>query len=132
MNHQSDLTPLANAIYKIVKENRGGVSFVELQHLPGFKGEYEWYLELFNVVMWQGLSREAIDAFQELRARNLIHPYPTTVLVYLCDGAVPKMPLATRVHHYKEPHWMPVVFNLGPHPKTKHARKTKKRFSAVK
>jgi hypothetical protein len=37
-------------------------------------------------------------------------------MLYMLDGTIPRLPIAKRMRSYKSPHWLPVVFNLGPMP----------------
>jgi hypothetical protein len=115
---------MADQILALVK-NRETVSFMELEReIDGFKGgDYEWILDPWNIVLWAGMTKEAIDAMLLLREKHLIHPTATTLLVYMIDGGMPRLPLAKRKVVYKKPHWIPVVFNPGPDPKSKHAKR---------
>jgi hypothetical protein len=67
--------------------------------------------------LWQRLTKEAVDALEELRQAKKIHQLPASVLSYLIDGMTLRLPLAKRAQHYKTPHWAPVYFNPGPTPK---------------
>jgi hypothetical protein len=69
-----------------------------------------------NVLLWRGLSMEAIDAIEELRREGLIHYYPCAPLVYWCDGRVPSLPIVGRrppSGGYKKLHWAPVTLRPG-------------------
>jgi hypothetical protein len=46
----------------LVKEKHGGVSFVELQDIPGFKGDYEWFLEPFMLSCGKGTVKTPLIA----------------------------------------------------------------------
>lgn len=101
------MNELKEQIYDFCK--RGAVSFAEIQDRFGKGdmglsfGKYEhlWY--------WQGLTQETVEALIELGNEKKILLYPTTYLVYLCDGAIPVMPIAKQVKDYKIDHWVPVV-----------------------
>jgi len=69
-----------------------------------------------NIVLWQGLTEEGLNALEELRQAKKIHQLPAHFLSYLHDGKMLKLPLAKRPQHYKMPHWAPVCFNPGPAP----------------
>jgi hypothetical protein len=74
-------------------------------------------------VLWQGVTEAAAAAIGELHRRQLIHPVPTPLLVYMVDGTIPRLPIAKQFRHYKKPHWLPVVFDRGPASKpTRRAR----------
>jgi hypothetical protein len=107
---------MATQILKIVTERRN-VSFAELSRsVEGFDGELGLILNDFNICLWPHLSQAAVDALEELRLAKAIYPKPTSVLVYLADGAVPNMPIARGRRRYKRPHWAPLVFNPGRDP----------------
>lgn len=95
---------------------RGSVSFSEIMQLDGGKGEFT--LECGpNIVLWQGLSGDAVRAVTYLRENaGLIEYDPTPVATYLLDGHVLNLPLvkdaAAMRRGYKRPHWLPVVINL--------------------
>ena len=105
------MSPMAEQILAMVT-NKGNVSFAELERIEGFGGgDLEMCIPGHNLVMWQGLTSEAGDALEELR--ELIHPKPTSVLVYLIDGKVPHLPVVKSGRRYKKPHWAPLIFNLS-------------------
>jgi len=89
----------------------GGVSFVELSGIPGFGGDREMCIESKNIVLWCGVSREACEAIEELKAEGVIEARPTSRLVYMLDGRVPALPLAKQNRAYKSPHWCPITFS---------------------
>ncbi len=109
---------LKSAILSLVTK-RGGVSFAEVQRLPGAAGDHNLSSER-NLVYWAGLSDEACRAVLELRAEGLIYFHPCEVLVYLVDGEVLTLPVVksptAAERGYKTLHWLPVVLNPGPHP----------------
>ena|SRR5579859_6146409 len=95
---------------------RKNVSFVELSRLDGFRGTCTFEVNnenCSNIVFWSGISEEAFDALRGLIDRNKIHPKPAHLFSYMADGRVLRLPLAKSARHYKEPHWLPVVFNPG-------------------
>src|SRR5260221_504473 len=98
--------------------SREGVSFAELEHhIKGFcGGAYELSFSKHNIVLWQGVTKEGVDALNLLLERKLIYKVPTSVLVYLIDGLTPELPIAKRAGPYKKPHWAPIVFNSCPDP----------------
>ena len=113
---------LTNKILRLIEE-RKNVSFAELARMvDGFSGDKEVSLNgegYSNIILWSGISDEAIDALMSLTANGKIHPVPAHILVYLADGAVLKLPIARTRRHYKKPHWIPTVYNPGPEPKRK-------------
>lgn len=102
-------------ILDYVREKGGGVSMVELSRdIPGFNGNRAMFSgEGTNIVVWNGISQEAIDALAELVQDNQIEVKATQPFVYLIDGGGLDLPLAKRTnHHYKKPHWLPVAISL--------------------
>lgn len=91
------------------------VSWVEIvQHLgEKASGDFElsWEGKSFsNIVLWSGISKEVSDAVLNMMNEKRIHPHVAATLVYLCDGAMMKLPIAKSIRHYKKPHWLPVVY----------------------
>ena len=71
-----------------------------------------------NVEILHGLSPLAMEVVDEALRSQLLHLHPSSVLVYLCDGApFPRdMPMATKKPPkvgYKKPRWVPVVLYPG-------------------
>lgn len=69
-----------------------------------------------NIIYWQGLSIEATDALIELLAAKRIFTHPASILSYLIDGQVPRLPIVKRFPKggYKKLHWFPVVLRAVP------------------
>lgn len=95
-----------------------GVSFAELSRsIQGFKGEYAMFLgapETQNIMLWNGMSQEAVDALNELIQEKAILYRGCSLLIYLVDGTFLDYPLVKRRMSYKKPHWWPVVINVNP------------------
>ena len=115
---------MADAILDYITKYQG-VSFAELErNIKGFAGgDIEWSLPKTNIVLWQGLTEEAVNALNLLRTGKHIHPNPCPVMIYLMDGLIPRLPVAKTARPYKEPHWLPCVFNPGPTPDRPPARR---------
>lgn len=99
-------------------QSRGNVTFVEVQNMPGGDGHYEIVLgEGPNVILWQGLSKEAADAVIGLRSEGAIHYVPTPTLTYIIDGAILRLPIVKSpkalARGYKSERWLPVVIQPG-------------------
>jgi len=95
-------------------QERGNVSFAELMRLGGdaAKGDQALCLEEYpNLIMWAGMSQPFIKAIEELLEEGRLVEKPTSLLVYMADGMLLRMPLAKSKRHYKKPRWTPVVFN---------------------
>lgn len=91
------------------------VTFAEVSmHIDGTRGNFALYLPNNDSVMiWSGLSAEAIGATDELIREKLIHFRPTDLLVYLADGELLRLPVAKTVRKYAKPHWLPMVISVG-------------------
>lgn len=106
---------IRDVILAFAKQRQTGISFVELVEAVGeedAKGDLEWYLEdknFSNCLLWAGISQRFIDGMRMARPHLEIHP--AHILVYFCDGRVPRLPIAKSAKHYKTPHWIPAVFS---------------------
>jgi len=86
---------MADAILDYVTRYQG-VSFAEVErNIEGFVGgDVELRLPKTNIVLWQGLTEEGVNAFNLRRTGKHIHPDPCPVMAYLVDGMIPKLPVA--------------------------------------
>ena len=107
----------------LIKKN-GDASFAGiLQHYPEAKGDMEMIFEEYeNLILWRGLTNEAILSIVALLDEGQIHMNVVTPLVYLIDGLPANLPTAKSIRSYKKPHWLPVVFEMGAKPKSKSAK----------
>lgn len=101
---------------------RGHVTFAELATITGFEGNLDSWIRHdgvnVHVLMWAGMSREAVDAINELLDDRIIAVSQCSPLVYVMDGKTPKMPvLSTAVVSRKKPfsklreYWLPLQFD---------------------
>lgn len=89
---------------------RGGVSFVELERLKGFKGEFNWCFKE-NVFLWSHMSHEAVMTMRSLISSKEIVMKASVLLVYMIDGDSLALPVAKNLNRdYKTERWFPVVF----------------------
>ena len=90
-----------------------GVTFAELcRDVPGFEGDHLCGLRAYNLVRWPAVSQDGARALGELVEDGMIKETIVPDLVYYDEGAVPNLPVAKQLGRaYKEPHWVPVVFN---------------------
>ncbi|MHA1137253.1 MAG: hypothetical protein ACTSSE_12275 [Candidatus Thorarchaeota archaeon] len=80
-----------------------------------FKGEYRWHLTGYeNIILWVNMSKEVVDALNELVKDEWVDITQTEVLVYLADGAGLRLDTAKSKRHYKKPRWLPIVLNPTP------------------
>jgi hypothetical protein len=102
-------------IVDFIRERGGGVSFAEFKYRFGdaFEGDVAMCLpENENVILWTGMSEEFYEALTSLLSDERVQMTPTSFLVYLADGVMPRMPLVRGRYQYKTPHWLPVSFSL--------------------
>jgi hypothetical protein len=62
-----------------------------------------------NLILWGGLTQEASDAVRGLLSDGIIAVHPSSLMVYMADGCIPRMPIAKRIKAYKKEHWLPVT-----------------------
>jgi hypothetical protein len=99
-----------------------GTSWVEVcREIPGAKGDRAITGSLKNVFIWDGVSQELIDAFNQLLKAELVDWVPCSTLVYIVDGEIPRLPVvkSVRKNGYAKPHWLPTALNI---PKTKQTK----------
>jgi hypothetical protein len=99
------------------------VSFAELANrFPGFaEGEHSLCLGDDNMVLWSGMTQEAVTIISELLNENAVHAHPSTLLVYLVDGRHLTLPIPKTTRKLTKPHWVPVT--LRPYPLDKPSRR---------
>jgi hypothetical protein len=101
---------LLSSIRETLKRNH--VTFAELSRLEGFWGPLDLLInheKASNVVIWSGMSQEAVDALWVIQQEGEYEMVPTTALTYLIDGVTLNLPIAKSARHYKKPRWAPTV-----------------------
>jgi hypothetical protein len=100
---------------------RDCVSFVEIcnrlaeKNLP-FRGDQAAVLtDHPDIILWPNLSADVLAAIASLLQTGKLHLWPSCALVYFVDGRVPGLPIAKRIHDYKQPRWLPVTFRRRPY-----------------
>lgn len=92
------------------------VSFAELRNFEGFAGGMVMTAGV-NVILWQEMSAEAIEAVKSLvdEGKVIMIP-PSSTLVYAIDGMVLDLPKAKfsggKPKEYKKPRWLPMLLAL--------------------
>jgi hypothetical protein len=107
---------LADAVVEYVRAN-DWVSFPELQQRLGAYLETggDVCLELrTNLVVWAGMSQAFADLVQGLLAAGRLSLHPASVMTYLIDGGMLRLPLAKRDREYRKPHWSPACLRVVP------------------
>lgn len=94
------------------------VSIAELTHRydDQAKGDYLWVTESDdNIVFYAGLSQKLLSALWELLREKKVHLHPASLLTYLVDGGMLKLPLARKPPRggYKKLHWLPICLRPG-------------------
>ena len=108
----ADLADLRQRILGVLQANEE-VSFAQLAGLPGFAGDKDLVAPDFaNLVIWHGLSPEAMDELQDLEESEVIRFSRTDAERYAQDGFTSTLPVAQRVSKYRAPHWLPVLVSL--------------------
>lgn len=120
--HQEIIEQIKREIIRLLDDLDSPMSFVRLEQIPGFSGGIEMINAQLNVVVWRGLSKEAIHAVVDLVAAEIID-LNFSLLAYHIDGEILPLPLATlktisQVKRgfrkpYKNKHWMPLVIIKG-------------------
>lgn len=112
------LSPLAAALLDKVRRY-DHVTYAELERVAveqGIDPTGEWAIipnqDYPTILTWVGISEAFIEALQEIQPH--VEQVPASLLVYLIDGKVPRLPIAKRVHRYKQPHWAPVCLRPKP------------------
>jgi hypothetical protein len=98
----------------ILRLGGSGVSFVEMERVDGFSGgDLGYGSQELNIIFWDFLTQEAIDALRGLQDDGLVQLNSTPLLVYLCDGKMLRYPIAQRAGwKYKDLRWLPVCLKL--------------------
>ena len=118
------MNDLTVAIVEVFKKLGNGVSYVDLSKIDGFTGDMWHGSEEYNQFFWFSCSDEAIKALQSLLNSQTITIRPLKgrsdsvdhLLISIFHGKQPKFPITSGSPNkkYKEPHWIPVVFDKGP------------------
>lgn len=87
-------------------------TFASLSHIEGFNGDYDLALRP-GLILWSGMSEEAIEAMRELHRERKFHSSFATIFDYLYDGGFLNLPIANSVRPYKRPRWLITSVNLG-------------------
>jgi hypothetical protein len=102
------MTTLKEQILEFVR-GRSHVTLPQIRRqFEAARGEFSFRSRNFeNVVFWEGLSREAIDALEELLEEKAIFMHPASLREYVAgdDWAMLLLPLAMSGRSYASPHW---------------------------
>jgi hypothetical protein len=121
MTQQFTIDEIAAAILSAVREWGGvGVTFAQLERtIPGFCDNGTLYdPDDGHIIIWEGMSFEAIKAIKSLLERGAIHFRRSTYEAHQLDGRAPKLRIA-RERKPPPPNvfcWRPTAICLGPGP----------------
>jgi len=107
-----DATEMEQRILDFVKENPGASFATMSQRIPDFDGDLGWEAgkPFINVIIWMGMSAQAMVATNNLiRSDRLVAKW-TSPLNYYFDGRALKLPVAAEPDTYETLHWVPLVF----------------------
>ncbi len=134
-NNKTSTTDMSVDEVNILKEDildciarRGNnTTFAELsKHVEGFNGEYQYNTPHSNLILWGGMSKEAVEAIYQLNQENRVVLSQVSWWVYLYEGRGMNIPIAKRRMGYKKPHWMPTVIHITYHPSDKPLSNTER------
>ena len=118
-NLSEPTSELRQRILAVLQANEE-VSFAQLSGLPGFAGDQDLVAPDFaNLVIWRGLSAEAMDEMQALEESEVVRFSRTDADRYAEDGYTPVLPVAQRISKFRTPHWLPVLISLWKLPEAK-------------
>lgn len=102
-------------ILELVEKLKSSVSFVELErNIPAFRGNKSLQSsEYHNLVYWDGISEEGINALTELALSDIIKIQACPIIYYAIDGGNLSLPIAKQKRDYKDPHWYPVAISIA-------------------
>ncbi len=116
---QMNNNTLKQRIYDFINE-MSAVSFAELRQIKGFNGDHTFRMDgenYSNMVLWIGMSAEAITALTELIEENKIKLHEKhqgeIFSIYSYDGCIVPLEVAKTRRHYKEPRWLPTMLYVS-------------------
>jgi hypothetical protein len=102
-------SPLAGLILDALVESPR-ITFAQLaRRVPGFAGGVAMGSAFANLILWRGISEEAVKALYLLEKLKRIRLEPATAEEYGDDARVVGLPVASEPAHYPAPHWLPVA-----------------------
>lgn len=109
---------LANRVVEFVRV-RDWVTFIELEHEFASVTDVIGHTaitarEFPNIILWPRLSHSWATLLSQLIDEKRLFYHPSSLLIYMIDGGVPRMPLAKRLRHYSKPHWFAVSLRTVP------------------
>jgi hypothetical protein len=107
-------TTLEDRIYQFI-QGHPWTTFAELKRHFGdeFAGSRTgWLDEERNLLLWPKMSERFVEALNNLLQDGKIVMKPAPLWIYLLDGVTLSLPLARGRYRYREPHWVPVYFDV--------------------
>lgn len=137
MEKEKTVKELALLIRDMVEEKKGGVSFVEIEHLLSqhieIKGDH-----CINpshndmIVFWACMSAKFTEVMIYAIGNQLIFPHQCSLIIYAVDGKLFDFPLAKKDINYKTEHWLPIVFYTYPSKARQEALKEQNKIKKSK
>ncbi|MGI6694607.1 MAG: hypothetical protein ACOX46_12630 [Limnochordia bacterium] len=111
-----DLKPLIDRI----EELGGPISFVEAERVfeesgRSIVGDYAYTIEGQNLLMWDNLSAEFVDALRVAINKGVIMPVMVPVSDYIAVGCVLQLPIAKNLDGspFETEHWVPTFLGTA-------------------
>jgi hypothetical protein len=95
-----------------------GQTFIALsEQVPRFLGSECIAAPKFpSLILWDGISREAIKVLRAMRREKLFHYRLAPASRYALEGRLVPLPQAEAFEKYVGRRWLPVTLHLGPDP----------------
>jgi hypothetical protein len=91
-----------------------GATFSELTRgVAGFAGSAAVGTGFGNLILWRGVSEEAVRVLAWLEKRRRVRFEVTTVHPYGQDGRSLQLPPARELKDHDSPHWLPVLLHAN-------------------
>jgi hypothetical protein len=114
---EATITKLKKSIVDFLRRHPGS-TFVELcREVPGFAGSATMGTAYPNLIIWRGVSAEAVRALELLEKGRMVRFEATTTHPYGQEGRDLELPAAFKPQPYDTPHWLPVLVHATRTPK---------------
>ena len=111
------VTKLKKSIVDFLRRHPGS-TFAELcREVPGFAGSAIMGTAYPNLIIWRGVSPEAIRALELLEKGRMVRFEATTVHPYGQEGREIGLPASFKAQACETPHWLPVLLHATRTPK---------------
>jgi hypothetical protein len=83
-----------------------------VREVPGCAGDCTMGTAFRNLILWKGISREAVDALFALEKSGALRFEHTTLHSYGQEGRELGLPYAMKLRDFDTPHWLPVLIHV--------------------